>query len=551
VNVHDLQAPAHDGAILAEPPLADVAPQLARNTQLLATSQCQILDQPLATLRKQAQAAALDAARAYHAEAGEPLPQSHGGGLLIAGHQPELFHPGVWIKNFALNALAKRHDRAALNLVVDNDTAKNCLIRLPADDHLATVAYDHWQGGIPYEERPVLEEAFFADFPERVAPYSRHWPFQPMLADFWTEARRQAQRTDLLGERLASSRRTFERAWGCHNFELPLSRLCRLEPFARFGCHLLENLSRFHDIYNAAVESYRIRYWLRSRNHPVPNLAREGDWLEMPLWSWLVQRPRRQRLLAKRCPAGFQLRSGPEEWPCLRGARDDLVEQWLGLEKEGRRIRTRALTTTLFARLFLADSFMHGLGGGKYDELTDGLMRDFFGIEPPAFLVLTGSLRLPFPKGKASEDDHRRLARQRRDLFWNPQRYLLQSESEGESKVSRIILDRLNREKAYWAARSCPTHSERLERFQQLRRVNAELRRFVAEQEIDLGRALEEVTRQMRIQESCSRRDFAFCLYPAEKLEGFFKHVTAACGFAAADNAPNAKPPLGDIHRGG
>ena len=56
------------------------------------------------------------------------------------------------------------------------------------------------------------------------------------------------------------------------------------------------------------------------------------------------------------------------------------------------------MTTTLFARLLLADMFIHGLGGGKYDELTDSLMRDFYGIEPPSFLVLTGTLRLPFQK---------------------------------------------------------------------------------------------------------------------------------------------------------
>jgi hypothetical protein len=25
--------------------------------------------------------------------------------LIVGGHQPELFHPGVWLKNFALNEL--------------------------------------------------------------------------------------------------------------------------------------------------------------------------------------------------------------------------------------------------------------------------------------------------------------------------------------------------------------------------------------------------------------------------------------------------------------
>ena len=43
---------------------------------------------------------------------------------LVAGHQPELFHPGVWFKNFALHRLAHQHGALPINLVVDTDTAK-------------------------------------------------------------------------------------------------------------------------------------------------------------------------------------------------------------------------------------------------------------------------------------------------------------------------------------------------------------------------------------------------------------------------------------------
>ena len=45
-------------------------------------------------------------------------------------------------------------------------------------------------------------------------------------------------------------------------------------------------------------------------------------------------------------------------------------------------LRPRALTLTLFARVCLGDFFIHGIGGGKYDEVTDAIIRDYFGIEP-------------------------------------------------------------------------------------------------------------------------------------------------------------------------
>jgi len=31
--------------------------------------------------------------------------------IFLAGHQPELFHPGVWFKNFALGAIARQQGR--------------------------------------------------------------------------------------------------------------------------------------------------------------------------------------------------------------------------------------------------------------------------------------------------------------------------------------------------------------------------------------------------------------------------------------------------------
>ena len=61
----------------------------------------------------------------------------------------------------------------------------------------------------------------------------RHWRRSRPV---WSEAQncsmslRQARRTPLLGERFAAARRTFERRWGCHQVEVPLSRLWHAVP---------------------------------------------------------------------------------------------------------------------------------------------------------------------------------------------------------------------------------------------------------------------------------------------------------------------------------
>ncbi len=488
MSVHALQAPKENGEILAHPPLSQVGALLAKNRQQFDGPGFDVLGKPLQELRSLARSGVLDAARAYLGGAGEPVPILHGDALLLAGHQPELFHPGVWAKNFALNGLARRHGAISLNLVVDNDTAKNTRLRIPAGEHVAQIPFDHWQSEVPFEERRVLDEQLFRALPRKAAPLIASWNFTPLLDDFWEEVCRQGERTPLLGERIAAARRTFERRLGCANWEVPLSLVCQTEAFAWFACHLLEHLPRLHEIYNAVVRAYRKQYHLRSRNHPVPDLAQEADWLEAPLWAWRAGQNRRGRLYVRRARSGFQMRAGSETLPELRfGSHpEEAVAAWQALHADGYKIRTRALTTTLFARLFLGALFVHGLGGGKYDELTDELMRRFYQVEPPAFLVLTGTLLLPFPGVQVTRDDQHRLQSLDRDLHWNPQRHLPDHDPTAGN---------LAEEKKRWIERPADAPAVKRARFEALRRLTSALRPFVQEDEKQARLALEQTER--------------------------------------------------------
>src|SRR5688572_20312287 len=129
-----LHAPRQDRAVLAEPSLDQIAALLADNRQLLFSSAFHLLGESLAQARHRTQRTILDLALQYHKRADEPVPSTDGDFFLVAGHQPELFHPGVWIKNFALFGLARRQRAVSINLIVDNDTAKDYSLRLPQVD---------------------------------------------------------------------------------------------------------------------------------------------------------------------------------------------------------------------------------------------------------------------------------------------------------------------------------------------------------------------------------------------------------------------------------
>src|SRR5205823_1068847 len=145
-------------------------------------------------------------------------------------------------------------------------------------------------------------------------------------------------------ERFVAARRTLERQWGCHNLELPLSRLCRSDSFARFALHLLANLERFHHIYNDVLRRHRQEHRIRSKNHPVPDLAEADGWRELPFWAWRTGR--RARLFARRLGPRLQLRYGAETLPDLPAPDDPAaLTAWRELQEAGYKIRSRALTT--------------------------------------------------------------------------------------------------------------------------------------------------------------------------------------------------------------
>jgi len=191
------------------------------------------------------------------------------------------------------------------------------------------------------------------------------------------------------------------------------------------------------------------------------------------------------------------------------------VAAWNDLERHGLKVRSRALTNTLYARLFLADLFIHGIGGAKYDELTDEIIRRFYGFEPPGYLVLSATLLLPFATFPADRDGHCRLAHRLRDLHWNPQRHL--DNGAQDHPAARDLAA----SKQAWIARRPADAPGRRERFHALHTLTGQLRAYVADREDGLRHELAEYDHQLQANAVLQDRDYAFCLFPEPVLRRF------------------------------
>ena len=79
-------------------------------------------------------------------------------------------------------------------------------------------------------------------------------------------------------------------------------------------------------------------------------------------------------------------------WILRDGSREPLLET---SSRRGQRLLPRAVTLTLFCRLFLCDLFIHGLGGARYDRITDEILKRFFLGAGAPFIAVSATLALP------------------------------------------------------------------------------------------------------------------------------------------------------------
>jgi hypothetical protein len=442
-----LRAPREDGDVLAIPLLADMPAVIAKNRQQIAQWNVSVLGKPLAELRRLAREEVLLAATRFTHQLEAPARDScdpslalragFDAPLVVGGHQPELFHPGVWAKNFLLDHLAKTTGGIGLHLIVDNDEVASTRLAVPVGSREAPrierIPFDLDAGSTPWEDARLRDPELFRSFAERVTTALSCWPIRPLLSDLWPAAVAHAAREPAprLADLLTVVRREAERRAGLCNLELPISQLCETQAFAWFVASLLSDPHRTHSTYNAVVAEYRRCNHVRNRQHPVPDLGTRpadsgNDWLELPFWLWQAGDSRRSRFFVRNTATELQLAAGEMLAASLpiptANTAESTVGQLRALASRGWKLRPRALTTTLFARVFLADAFLHGIGGAKYDEMTDRLIARLFGVAPPSYLTVTATHRLPLGHWNVSPADVAVLQHRLWDFDHNPER---------------------------------------------------------------------------------------------------------------------------------
>lgn len=513
--------PAGHGEILTLPAFELWAGMARANHDAASGWAFEVAGRRATEFRALARAEVLDAASAFSAKLGVDVAEAGSSDELIVatGHQPELYHPGVWIKDFLLQNLADRTGATAFDLVVDTDGFDALTVSSPCmtpgvqrcRQYLAVGGPDAYYAGSPVPGSAALSDfcsAADAMLSSLSAPAVRHH-----FSAFCQQLQGAAEVADNLAELVTIARRRYEASAGTDYLELPMTHLARTESFRLFVADLVLNAERFAAAYNAELDEYRSANKVRSVVQPFPDLGSVAGRIELPLW---VFRDGARTTAWSEPAAGGTTRLVSDEGDLLAELPSDGDGAVAALRASGVAVAPKALALTLFARLFTCDLFIHGVGGGRYDRVTDGVCRRYYHVEPPTFAVASITMYLPLGARIVTEDEVSSAKERINRLAHNPDALLGEVEFDSPQEQSRAAA--LAAEKSSLVVAIGQFDADKKTIGRRIREVNAELAELLSPLRAGMEAELASLQVQLEASEILTDRTYPFCFWSPQEV---------------------------------
>jgi hypothetical protein len=417
--------PRRHGEVLIEPPLAEIAtvPRLPCDKE--RDNIASIFNAADTFLRTSARDTLIKALNQHAESIGEPAPGiSAEQTLILTGHQVEFYHPGVWAKVIAADELARRVPNArAIDLLVDHDLVDHLGFDVPAQSE------DNSWRKEPEEFAPAqplpaesLKAPGLAQFDEWDARLGAFPTVQTDALAFFLSSLRPTARELSPGvpsqrepyvRWMSRARTRFEKSMDLNVPHVPATMVCTGPAWDAFVSGWIGNAEKLTAVYNQHLAAYRHRQNIKSTHHPMPDLERSPDdagrsTFELPFW---IYKPGESR---------ERLRIRIANGKAVIVFQNNEIDSADAIKNSQLRFRPRALSFTMFVRLFLADLFIHGIGGALYDQISDGILEDLFHSVPP-YACVSAAWLLPLGTEIATDEDLAALMSRRHHVVHNPQ----------------------------------------------------------------------------------------------------------------------------------
>jgi len=278
-----------------------------------------------------------------------------------------------------------------------------------------------------------------------------------------------------------------------------------------FLAEILLNAQSFADCYNQALADYRQKENVRSPNHPLPDLRQSQEQIETPLWIYQPAGIRRPLWIETQADQ-LIIFAGSEKVGRLSAEKllenpQEALEQlapWV--------VRPRALTLTLWARLLICDFLVHGIGGAKYDRITDRIIERYFDCQPPIYGCVTATLRLPLKQFPVGREDFLLARHKQRDIRYNPDRYVINPPADMLEKRHNLITQSNNLRK------NRGSKGERQQIFKEIREINRRIWETDPQTVKRVKKEYAQIATELASNHVANQREFFYALQPRHRL---------------------------------
>jgi len=457
--------------------------------------------------------------------------------IVQTGHEPILYHPGIWIKNHLAHYLVKIVGGISVNMIVDNDACNMGFMYVPILSEISTsvgkVAFVKNKDHVAYEEIVFDDFEPILQFKEEVIDLLSKNAYredvktivediQGMFEQFTNRIGEYYQQgcSDMVGL-LTAARKSLEEDFGIENPEVPVSWMCDTDGFYHFLLHILYEAERFAKIYNEKLAEYRSIHKTRSKANPLPDLRIVGNFIELPFWVWKAEGQRAKCYMVNE-GEDIKITDGVDILVILKkseGAMENLSRLKVLMEA-GIKIRPRAITTTMFSRLFFSDVFIHGIGGAKYDTITDEIIKEFFGIDPPGFVTISATLFLPLDTYDSDERELYDIQRSIDDMRYNPERY-----ASKETQSEPAFMNSVKEKQRLLKIMGVSNADEKRRYFRRIKELNKLMLSQIHTELQKKQREINTIRDKLVYNEVVRFREYPICLYPTKILKDYLLNV--------------------------
>lgn len=422
--------------------------------------------------------------------------------VIATGHQPYFWHPGILAKDLAADAFAKHVGGSAMHVVVEHNPIGPLTLDMPI-----------YEGNVLHTHRLVFDSSPQAATlpPNRLASLDQRQAIArlneaaeldtpPSVSDGLKSLARAYSENQVehaeLSEQITITREFID----LPNLpKIAVSQTTSHVVTPSFVDRLLEDPVNCVRCYNRAARAYPeagIRPLYAGRDVVEAPLWAQGDGVCVPLYVDL----------------------GDSGNPMLF-CNDPSIE--LTGPDAAWHLRPRAITLSAIMRSELCDLFIHGTGGGVYDQVTERWWHDWAGEGLAPKAVVSADVYLRFDVPTATPSEFSRAQWFAHHLPHNVDRHVAEQDAidAALSMEKRELLDRMNDDH---------DRRRRAKAYKRIHAINAELsqRHDVLIQ--SARRQAEDARVGVANAEIASRRDWCFALYPEDQLRVLKQQISAS-----------------------